>query len=197
MHGNRDRFGSFQVITCIVNIRPEIKPGSSFTGFRIRSALTASSAVPSGPGSRRRRPGTGRRTSFPARPGALQGYGVCQCFAHADERPDDVNAYLNCSFRVKHGSRHDGAVFRECKGEYGREFQAGEVIAFCDNLRFLCRIQLEREIFRKSMPISFYLFIQACRGYSIQLRQIRIQYDPVPPNYVNSLRNILRAKGRF
>src|SRR4030067_3849894 len=105
----------------------------------------------------------------------------CQCFAHADERPDDVNAYLDCSFRVKHGSRHDGAVFRECKGEYGREFQAGEAIAFCDNLRFLCRIQLEREIFRKSMPISFYLFIQACRGYSIQLRQIRIEYDPVPP----------------
>ena len=47
------------------------------------------------------------------------------------------------------------------------------------------------------MPISFYLFIQACRGYSIQLRQIRIQYDPVPPNYVNSLRNILRHDPLF
>jgi hypothetical protein len=84
-----------------------------------------------------------------------------------DKRPDDVNAYFDSSIGVEYGSCHDRAVFRECKGKNRREFQSGEVIAFCDNLRFLDGVQPEHEIVGKSMTISFYLFVQACRGYSI------------------------------
>jgi hypothetical protein len=47
------------------------------------------------------------------------------------------------------------------------------------------------------MTISFYLFIQACCGYTIEFSNVGIQHDPVAPNYMNSLRNILRAKGWF
>lgn len=70
----------------------------------------------------------------------------------------------------------------ERKRQRGGEFESSEVVAICDHLIFLRRIELEHEVLWKSHGVAADLLVQALGGYAVDGGQIGVEHDALAAN---------------
>jgi len=96
-----------------------------------------------------------------------------------DKSTDNLDAGIDGNFAVYDAREHNSSMLGECVRQSRREFEPLEVVAICDHLRFLSRGQLKHKIIRKSILITFYLFVKAFCGYPVEFGEISVKHDAV------------------
>ena len=94
---------------------------------------------------------------------------------HANECPHDQDADLNGPGGVNEVCGHDGPVFGEGPGDHGRESEVSKVVTICYHLVTLRPCELETEILRESLGVSFDRLVQ---GYEVHHVIKAMKEDP-------------------
>ena len=97
--------------------------------------------------------------------------------AHLDERPDHIQAHGHGLRAVEDIGRHQRTMLGEGVGACLGKLEAGEVVAICDHLRFLCGRELKHEVRGKAFGVAVDLFVEAFGGHPKKCGQVGVEND--------------------